>query len=185
MRIICFLFMSGLLQACMTPPKTTTAEIFAIEHPSALVQSKVDYFLPKTIAWIEEVEYEIYPYSRPLNQQEIKEAFMLGVKDPGVVRIIERPEFPMPQDAQLLSEAKKHGFGSRDEWGRCMGYLILLKSEHARNPELIRHELVHVAQQDRMGRQVFLRRYLTELGTVGYARSPLELEAYSKQSGNN
>lgn len=32
-----------------------------------------------------------------------------------------------------------------------------------------------------MGRTAFLRRYLIEMELLGYARSPLELEAYAKQ----
>jgi hypothetical protein len=38
-----------------------------------------------------------------------------------------------------------------------------------------------MAQMGRMGQEAFLRRYLIELEMMGYARPPLELEAYSKQ----
>jgi hypothetical protein len=43
---------------------------------------------------------------------------------------------------------------------------------------LIVHELAHVAQYERLGGILpFLRKYLFECLTVGYAAAPLELEA--------
>jgi hypothetical protein len=43
---------------------------------------------------------------------------------------------------------------------------------------LIVHELVHVAQYETLGGILpFLRKYLFECLTMGYAASPLELEA--------
>ncbi len=35
---------------------------------------------------------------------------------------------------------------------------------------------------ERLGRSAFVKRYLLELEVLGYGRSPLELEAYGKQS---
>ena len=87
----------------------------------------------------------------------------------------------MPADAELLIEARRYGLGSRSEGGRANGYVIMLKPRLADDKIIIAHELVHVGQHDRMGRAAFLRRYLIELEMMGYARSPLELEAYEKQ----
>jgi hypothetical protein len=85
------------------------------------------------------------------------------------------------QDSALLVEAKKYGLGSVTEGGRSIGHLVLLKPWVVAHQEVLNHELVHVAQMDRMGQEAFLRRYLIELEMMGYARSPLELEAFSKQ----
>jgi len=88
----------------------------------------------------------------------------------------------LPSNQALAAEAEKFGLGSSLEGGRAMGYVIMLKPQLAENPTVITHELVHVAQHDRWGREAFLRRYLAELEMMGYARSPLELEAYARQS---
>jgi hypothetical protein len=100
---------------------------------------------------------------------------------PENVRVVVLDAFPMPEDAELRQEAERHGLGSRTEAGRTMGRAILLKTWALDEPALLRHELVHVAQMDRLGREGFLRRYLLELEVLGYARSPLELEAYARQ----
>jgi hypothetical protein len=43
---------------------------------------------------------------------------------------------------------------------------------------LIAHELVHAAQYERLGGILpFLRQYLVECLTIGYANAPMELEA--------
>jgi hypothetical protein len=57
----------------------------------------------------------------------------------------------------------------------------MLKPRVAQDKTVLAHELVHVGQHDRLGRAAFLRRYLVEMEVLGYARSPLELEAYAKQ----
>jgi hypothetical protein len=87
----------------------------------------------------------------------------------------------MPDDAELRTEAEGYGLGSPLEGGRTHGKVILIKPHLAENQTVLRHEFVHVAQQDRMGRDAFLRRYLVEMEILGYARSPLELEAYARQ----
>lgn len=105
----------------------------------------------------------------------------LGVIQPERIRIVVLDKFPMPADPELLAEASGYGLGSYFEGGRTMGYAIMLKPRYANNPVVVSHELVHVSQHDRMGREAFLLRYLLEMEIVGYARSPLELEAYDRQ----
>jgi hypothetical protein len=119
---------------------------------------------------------------RSLSEQEIVIAHKLGVTSPENVRIVVLEEFPLPRDTELLSEAKRFGFGSNNERGRTNGYVIMLKSEVAQDATVITHELVHVAQIERLGCEAFVKRYLLELQVLGYTRSPLELEAYEKQA---
>jgi hypothetical protein len=71
----------------------------------------------------------------------------------------------------------KFGFGNNAEGARTMGYVIMLKEKYAREHWILAHELVHVAQQERMGRDAFIRRLIAELELMGYRRAPLELEA--------
>lgn len=53
----------------------------------------------------------------------------------------------------------------------------MLKEKHAQERWLLAHELTHVAQQERMGRQAFVRWFIAERELMDYRRAPLELEA--------
>lgn len=172
----------GVLTACMVVRKPSETELRALDHPPSAVQAKLDRFYPLTLAWYQEVERQMLAQGRMLSSQEKALAQRLGVKFPENVRIVVLEKFPMPSNHELATEAEKLGLGGALEGGRAMGYGIMLKPKLADNPTVIAHELVHVAQHDRLGREAFLRRYLTELEMMGYARSPLELEAYARQS---
>jgi hypothetical protein len=54
---------------------------------------------------------------------------------------------------------------------------IYLQAAIADDPVVIRHELVHVRQYERLGRQLFLKRYIRECLVEGYVGAPLEKEA--------
>lgn len=169
------------LQGCMIVRKPSADELAALDNPPAAVRARVEALLPKVDTWYMEAEQQLAPAGRALTDEESGAALALGVKNPGLIRVVVRENFPMPTDEALLAEAKKYGLGGVAEGGRCHGYVILLKPGVAASGVVLRHELVHVTQLERMGRTNFLRRYLTELEIMGYARSPLELEAYSKQ----
>ena len=62
--------------------------------------------------------------------------------------------------------------------GLALRYGIFVRSDCWRNRALIAHELVHVMQYERLGGILpFLRDYLFQCMTVGYANAPLEQEA--------
>jgi hypothetical protein len=161
-----------------TPPAD---DIALLDNPPPTVVEKIEQLLPVVLEWYTRTEQQLLSQGRSLTQAEQQRASELGVADPGKVRVVVLQSFPLPEHEIVRQEAIKHGFGSPDEGGRTHGYLILLKPEQQNNSVVLSHELVHVAQLDRMGREAFLKRYLTELETLGYARSPLELEAYAKQ----
>ena len=186
-RLIKRLFLLGLcgvMTACMVVRKPSETELSALDNPPSVVQAKLDRFYPLALAWYEEIERQLLPQGRMLSSQEKALAQRLGVKLPENVRIVVLEKFPSPSNHELAVESEKFGIGSALEGGRTMGYAIMLKPNLADNPTVIAHELVHVAQHDRLGREAFLRRYLAELEMMGYARSPLELEAYARQSAH-
>ena len=181
-------FLRGLLllavamcSGCMVVPKPSAEELQALDAPPAQVAQQVDQLMPRALAWYTAVEAELLPLGRPLTGPEAALAARFGVRQPDQVRVVVRERFPMPDDAELLAQARRHGLGSRAEGGRTHGHAIVLKPGLAHDPQVIAHELVHVAQHDRLGRAAFLRRYLLEMEMMGYARSPLELEAYARQ----
>ena len=167
---------------CVVVSKPSPEELKSLDSPPPELTAKLAHFLPATLAWYNSVEAQLLPKGRPLSAQEQKVARGLGVKHPNDVRVVVLTEFPMPTDPELFVEAKRIGLGSSLEGGRTIGYAVMLKPRYAANREILTHELVHVEQQERMGRSAFLRRYLLELEVLGYARSPLELEAYARQS---
>lgn len=165
----------------MLVPRPMSQELAALDAPPAELGAWIDGLLPRALGWYDTAEAGLLPRGRPLSDAEAAIARRLGVADPARVRVVVLDEFPLPDDPQLLALARRHGLGGRQEGGRTMGQAVLLKPRVAADPVVLAHELVHVAQQERMGRAAFLRRYLLELQMLGYARSPLELEAYAKQ----
>jgi len=165
-------------------PRPTDEELRSLDNPPPDVRAILDRFFPAALAWYQKVEADLLPTGRALSSPEAAFAAHIGVKNPALVRIVILDEFPLPADRELRMAAEQIGLGSRAEGGRTNGCVILLKPRTARNNSVISHELVHVAQQDRLGRAVFLRRYLTEMVIMGYARSPLELEANAGESAS-
>jgi hypothetical protein len=166
----------------MIVPRPTDQELLALDSPPPAVLAKLEHFFPRVLSWYEQVEVELSPTGRPLSQREAEFASRVGVKDPTRVRIVVLEDFPLPADAELRNEAERIGMGSKTEGGRTNGYVIMLKPWAADKDAVVSHELVHIGQQDRLGRASFLRRYLIEMEMMGYARSPLELDAYARQS---
>lgn len=171
----------AVLAGCTFVSKPTDRELEALDFPPAAVAAKMDRLLPRALAWYVAVEAELLPQGRALSASELEAARGLGVANPERVRVVVLEQFPMPGDPELLAEAKRYGLDSRFAGGRTNGYLVMLKPSFKENAVVLRHELVHVAQHERMGPEAYLRRYLVELEMMGYARAPLELEAYSKQ----
>ncbi len=169
------------LIGCMFVKKPSAAELNALDHPPPAVQEKLQRLFPRALAWFNQVEAALLPHGRALTDAEQEIAKQLDVKQPQAVRIVVLATFPMPDDPELRVEAERHGLGSKEEGGRTMGNVIMLKPRFQHDATVLRHEFVHVSQQDRMGKENFLRRYVIELEMLGYARSPLELEAFSKQ----
>lgn len=170
------------ISGCMIVPRPTDQELLALDAPPPTVLAKLEHFFPRVLSWYEQVEIELLPKGRPLSSREAEFAIRVGVKEPSRVRIVVLDDFPLPSDPELRKEAERIGMGSKTEGGRTNGYVIMLKAWTAENNSVVSHELVHIGQQDRLGRESFLRRYLIEVEMMGYARSPLELDAYAKQS---
>ncbi|MDD5228864.1 MAG: hypothetical protein PHN45_03805 [Methylococcales bacterium] len=175
------LLISTFLTSCMIVPKLSDDERRLLDKPPAEVELKLNKFFPRALVWYEKVEAEILSKGRVLSESELVFARQLGIQQPERIRVAVLEEFPMPEDVELRSEAEKYGMGSPFEGGRTLGYAIMLKPQYANTLTVLTHEFVHVSQRERLGKNDFLRRYLTEMEMVGYSRSPLELEAYEKQ----
>jgi hypothetical protein len=130
--------------------------------------------------WAMEQEQHILQTGVPLFPHEIEDATAVGVRDPQRVRLLSVKVVARPENPALRAACDAIDFLTPLTRGLTFGYGILVRDDCWRDRPLIAHELVHTAQYERMGgTEQFLKRYLTECLTVGYADSPLELEAVS------
>ncbi|MCU7850097.1 MAG: hypothetical protein KZQ89_19325 [Candidatus Thiodiazotropha sp. (ex Lucinoma kastoroae)] len=176
-NLILLVFLSG----CVTVPKPTVEERKLLKDLPVHLKKEMQILFPSALRWYKETELSLYEKGRILTKREVEVAYELGVKNPHDVRVIILNTFPMPTDKRLLKKAKGYGLGSKFEDGRTMGNLIILKPRYKNDSVVLTHELVHVAQKDRMGREALLKRYILELEVLGYSRSDIEHEAYEKQ----
>lgn len=160
-----------LLPACSSH-KPTAKELALLNHPPEKIQTKINALIPVAMKWYANVERSLYKTGRVLTKAEKKQAIKLGVKHPDRIRVVVLEKFPAPNN-----QTSNNHFES----ARTMGNIILIKPKHKDNSVMLCHELVHIAQTDRMGLKQFLERYALEREVLGYSRSLLENEAYARQ----
>ena len=153
------------------------AEELSIATPPALLRRQLDEALPLAATWLNETAATMLLNARPLSPDEIVMAIDAGVTKPGEVRVALVDEMALPQDEPLHTLALQLGFANKALAGGAIGNLVWLNRKHSMNIALLAHELMHVAQQERVGQVHFLRRYFSELALVGYKRSAIEAEA--------
>ena len=162
---------------CTSNLSLSPDELKAIEQPGAADAVWLNSVAPKAMKWYLAQEARLLKQGRPLVADEMELARRMGVQHPEKVRVLALTQFPLPDDPELAAQVKPLGLGSDDAGGFGMGYAVLVKPRFQSQHWLLAHELVHVAQRERLGSEAFVRRYLLELKSVGYARSPLEAEA--------
>ncbi|MCX9157312.1 hypothetical protein OPU71_14380 [Niveibacterium sp. 24ML] len=175
-----------LLAACGGPQwvRLTPEEQQKLATPGIRINAIAEQATPVVAELLARTEAEVLAAGRPLSDAERELARSLGVAAPEKVRIEVRQRFPMPEDPRLLEIARELGliFGTDEEAGRTQGYAILVKPGFTESRRVISHELVHVAQYERLGGVApYARQYLIEMLALGYGRSPLEQEAYARQ----
>ena len=147
-----------------------------MDQQSLLAQ--FDALLPLAATWATEQEQEILRDGVLLSLEEIADAHTIGVNEPDRVRLLRVETIPRPMQPQLRAACDAIDFLTPATRGLTLGHGIFIRSDCWRDRSLIVHELVHVAQYERLGGILpFLRSYLYECLTVGYSVSPLEQEA--------
>jgi hypothetical protein len=142
------------------------------------VLAQFETLLPLAAEWAEEEEQRVLHEGVPLSEQEMIDAKAIGVRRPERIRLLRVEAVPMPTDPQLMAAAETMHFLSPETRGLTLQYGILLRWDCWRERPLIAHELVHAAQYERLGGILpFLRQYLVECLSIGYANAPMELEA--------
>ena len=132
--------------------------------------------LPRAIAWAEARSSEIRSIGGSLNPFGIRLATAVGVARPDLIRILEVPSLPMPEDPELRFAAQT-GLIGPDMVGLTLGYGNYIVAGHGTN-RLVSHECRHVYQYESAGSIAnFLPIYLQQIASVGYNDAPYEVDA--------
>jgi hypothetical protein len=133
--------------------------------------------LPRAVAWAFKQERDILQHGSILNEVRRQMARKAGVKEAERIRLRLVPEIRLPEEEDLRLAARALGLNGCAE-ALTLGYGILLREEHGNDENVIAHELVHVAQCERLGGLLnFLTAYLKQCNQYGYCEAPMELEA--------
>ena len=145
-----------------------------------LVPEQFETLLPLAVQWATEEEKRILREGVPLAEDEVADAMAVGVRNPKRVRLLQVDEIPEPRHPILKAAAGAIRGLTPAPRGLALRHGIFIRSDSWRDRSLIVHELAHTAQYERLGGILpFLRKYLFECLTIGYAQAPLELEAIS------
>jgi hypothetical protein len=140
--------------------------------------AQFETLLPVATDWAAEQERRVLREGVPLLEQEIGDAKAAGVLKPECVRLLRVECVPIPTNPKLRAAAEAIHFLTPETRGLTLQYAIFVRWDCWRERPLIAHELVHTAQYERLGGILpFLRQYLSECLTIGYANAPMELEA--------
>ncbi len=142
------------------------------------ILAQFETLLPLATEWCEAEEARALRDGVPLTAPQISDANAVGVAAPERIRLLRVESVPVPAHPDLRAAAEAIQFLSPETSGLTLQYAIFLRWDCWRDRDLIVHELVHTAQCERLGGILpFLRQYLIECLTIGYANSPMELEA--------
>ncbi|SMC82150.1 hypothetical protein [Tropicibacter naphthalenivorans] len=141
-----------------------------VASPPPEVLARIDAQAPAFLAAMNAAEAVALGQGRPLTAAETAQARAVGVQRPEMVRVWVTSKFP----------GDTPGFSFRQVGGLTTGYAIHVRPKLADAPWLLVHELRHVAQIEEMGREPFVRRYLTEQILLKGQLIPLERDAIAR-----
>ncbi len=141
----------------------------------------VDGLAPSVTRWAEDQQRRILRDGAPLGPREMEFARSLGIVHAGEVRVLRVERIPLPVPAWCMRLARKCGLPVFAPGGMALGRgIYLLHGQEWSLP----HELVHVEQYGRLGGiGAFMRTYLLQCLTEGYADAELEREARLRSGG--
>ncbi|WGV99086.1 hypothetical protein QF117_14115 [Vibrio sp. YMD68] len=156
-------------------------EIYA--NPPSHVVDQIDAYLPLSMRYVEKNEQIALSQGDRLSPQFIEVAHRIGIKHPEKVRVIYADTLPLPENESLLFQMQRLGLDSPYFVGATFGYGIWIANKAKGDKLLLSHELIHVKQAETAGLEAFTKDYLLQLSIFGYAKAPIELEAYNNAEG--
>ena len=143
--------------------------------PLGLALTLASGIAPATARWAQDQERRILAEGKPLEAEGLVFAAELEIENPEEIRVLEINPIPTPLPQPILKLAESWGFPVFSSAGMALGRGIYILEGHSR---VLKHELVHVAQYQRMGGiEPFMKQYLMECLLHGYLAAPLEEEA--------
>jgi hypothetical protein len=144
----------------------------------AALLAQFTQLLPLAAQWAAGEEARVLREGIPLSPAQMDDACALGILEPERIRLLRVEEIPLPPDPTLRAAAETVHFLSPETRGLTLQYGILVRWDCWGDRSLLAHELAHTAQYESLGGILpFLREYLTQCLTIGYANAPMELEA--------
>lgn len=142
------------------------------------LQRELPRLLPKAVEWAEEQQADILTVGFPLSPEEITIASEVGVAQPETIRIKLVEQLPLPRDPELATAALQTGLIGPNMAAMTLFYGIFVCRHAYGARSLIAHECRHVHQYEQRGSiAAFLREYLPQIVTAGYANAPFEQDA--------
>ena len=135
---------------------------------------------PHVVDWISYLEKQAQESGRALTPIEFNLAQTVGVAHPEEVRVLSVRGIPLPSHPRVKQLARRVGLLNADTGGLTAMYGIIVRRDRENNLRLLAHEFVHVAQYERLGKQIFLQEYIHQIAAHGYLNAPFELEAEAK-----
>lgn len=143
-----------------------------------MIPPALSVIVPLARRWVDAHEARIRAEGVPLTAGEVADAQLAGVMHPGRVRLMRVDRIPMPLGTILRWINRQARVISAETTGITFGHGIYIRDDAWGERRLVVHELVHVAQYERLGgTTAFLRAYLRECLNDGYPNGPLEQEA--------
>ncbi|MCW1915786.1 hypothetical protein OJ996_19525 [Luteolibacter sp. GHJ8] len=143
--------------------------------PLGLALTLVSGVAPATARWAQGQERKILAEGVPLTAEALEFARTMEIQDPEGIRVLTVNPVPMPVPQPVVNLARKCGLPVMNPAGMTLGRGIYILPGHE---WVIPHELVHVAQYQRLGGiEPFMRLYIRECLVHGYFEAPLEIEA--------
>lgn len=131
--------------------------------------------------WMQECETRIRENGEPLSDERQQLAETVGVQHAENVRVLHVETLPLPENETLKQFYLENNIHSATSNGRTRGYGIFIKNGPFQDDNrLYAHELVHVAQIERLGRKRFIKTYFQQVLDYGYTEAPLEVAAREK-----
>lgn len=128
-------------------------------------------------SWVVRHQKRISETGYPLNEKWKGYASELGVLEVEKVRVKVVKKIPIPFYRLISWLGGTVNIQLIDIGGMTLGHSIYVVREVALNPRIMAHELVHVAQYEKIGLSKFLETYVVDCITEGYQNCNMEIEA--------
>lgn len=138
----------------------------------------------EVVLWAKAVEAMVLERGRPLAGVECDDAKAMGVRESENVRVLETEVWSFPESLMNLMGIEGCTNPSMSIAATLGRAIIVRKNLFGALRLVLRHELAHVEQYERMGGiEPYLKEYFEQCRSFGYHAAPLEREAVAKAAG--